>query len=148
MLVDLVQITTRDGTRLDGAYQAPPRPGAANLAVDAFCFLHGTGGNFYSSTLFDAVAERLLQLGCGVLRANTRGHDLMCNTATTRGGRRLGAAYEIVDDCRHDVAGWLGWLRNITKRSTSGGRKSAISRAAAPMPLLLLILRPSTRKNS
>src|SRR5437763_4853916 len=35
----------------------------------------------------------------------------MCNTATTRGGRRLGAAYEVVDDCRHDVAAWAGWLR-------------------------------------
>src|SRR5205823_545376 len=46
-----------------------------------------------------------------VLRANTRGHDLMCHTATTRGGKRLGAAYELVDDCRHDVAGWCGWLR-------------------------------------
>jgi len=111
VLVDLVQITTRDGVRLDGAYQAPPRPGAAGLAVDAFCLLHGTGGNFYTSTLLDAVAERLLALGCGVLRANTRGHDLMCNTATTRGGKRLGAAYEAVDDCRHDVAGWSGWLR-------------------------------------
>ncbi len=111
MLVDLVQITARDGVRLDGAHQVPARPGAAGLAVDAFCFLHGTGGNFYSSTLFDAVADRLLELGCGVLRANTRGHDLMCNTATTQGGKRLGAAYEVVDDCRHDVAGWVGWLR-------------------------------------
>ena len=23
----------------------------------------------------------------------------------------LGAAYEVVDDCQHDLAGWLGWLR-------------------------------------
>src|SRR5262249_11031820 len=60
MLVDLVQTLTRDGVRLDGAYQAPPRPGSAGLAVDAFVFLHGTGGSFYSSTLFDALAERLL----------------------------------------------------------------------------------------
>jgi pimeloyl-ACP methyl ester carboxylesterase len=30
---------------------------------------------------------------------------------TTKGGRRLGAAYELVDDCRHDVAAWLSWLQ-------------------------------------
>jgi pimeloyl-ACP methyl ester carboxylesterase len=30
---------------------------------------------------------------------------------TARGGRRLGAAYEAVDDCRHDLAAWLDWLR-------------------------------------
>jgi alpha/beta superfamily hydrolase len=111
LLVDLVQMTTRDGVRLDGAYQAPVRPGAAGLAVDAFCLVHGTGGNFYSSTLFDALAEQLLELGCGVLRANTRGHDLMSTAVTPRGSQRLGAAYEVVDDCRHDLAGWAGWLR-------------------------------------
>jgi dienelactone hydrolase len=107
--VDLVQVTTRDGVRLDGAWQAAA--GAPALALDAVCFFHGTGGNFYSSTLFDAFAGRLLALGVGVLRVNTRGHDGLSTAQTAQGGRRLGAAYEVVDDCRHDVAAWLGWLR-------------------------------------
>jgi hypothetical protein len=106
----LVQTTTRDGVRLDGAFQAPSAPGCAGLAVDAFVFVHGTGGNFYSSTLFDDLAERVLALGVGVLRANTRGHDLMSTAATPRGGVRAGAAYEVVDDCRHDLAAWCAWL--------------------------------------
>jgi dienelactone hydrolase len=110
VLVDLVQTTTRDGVRLDGAFRAPAA-GAPGVAVDAFCLVHGTGGNFYGSSLFEAVAERLLALGCGVLCANTRGHDGLSNAQTARGGRRLGAAYEVVDDCRHDVAAWLDWLR-------------------------------------
>ena len=109
VLVDLVQTTTRDGVRLDGTYQAPAAVSPA-VPVDAFCLVHGTGGNFYSSTLFDALAERLLELGCGVLRANTRGHDGISTAATAKGGRRQGAAYEVVDDCRHDLAAWVGWL--------------------------------------
>jgi alpha-beta hydrolase superfamily lysophospholipase len=109
VLIDLVQTTTRDGIRLDGAYQAAAMPAA--LPLDGICCLHGTGGNFYSSTLFDALAERFLALGVSVLRVNTRGHDLMSNAQTASGGRRLGAASEAVDDCRHDVAAWLGWLR-------------------------------------
>jgi alpha-beta hydrolase superfamily lysophospholipase len=109
VLVDLVQVNTRDGVRLDGIYLAPPRP--PEVAADAFCLVHGTGGSFYSSVLFDALGERLLALGCGVLRINTRGHDLVSNAATTKGGRRLGAAYEVVDECRHDLAAWLDWLR-------------------------------------
>jgi hypothetical protein len=109
VLVDLVQVTTRDGVRLDGAWQAAARP--PEVALDGVCFFHGTGGNFYGSTLFDAFAERLLALGVGVLRVNTRGHDGISTAQTARGGRRLGAAYEVVDDCRHDVAAWLGWLR-------------------------------------
>jgi hypothetical protein len=111
VLIDLVQTTTRDGVRLDGMYRAPAGGGPPAVAVDAFCLVHGTGGSFYSSTLLEAVAERLLALGCGVLAVNTRGHDLMCNAATARGGRRLGAAYEVVDDCRHDLVAWVEWLR-------------------------------------
>ncbi len=111
MLVDLVQTTTRDGVRLDGAFRPAPSGAAPAVAADAFCLVHGTGGNFYSSTLLEGVAERLLALGCGVLSVNTRGHDLMSNASTARGGRRLGAAYETVDDCRHDLAAWLDWLR-------------------------------------
>ncbi len=111
MLVDLVQTTARDGVRLDGALQSPPSSASPALPVDAFCLVHGTGGNFYGAPLFDDFAARLLQLGCKVLRANTRGHDLMSTAATPRGGRRLGAAYEVVDDCRHDVAAWVAWLR-------------------------------------
>ena len=33
------------------------------------------------------------------------------NAVTSKGGRRLGAAYEIVDDCRHDLLAWLDLLR-------------------------------------
>ncbi len=110
MLVDLVQITTRDGVRLDGAFQSPAAV-SRTLAVDAFCLVHGTGGNFYSSTLFDGFAERFLELGCGVLRVNTRGHDGISNAVTARGGRRLGAAYEVLDDCRQDLAAWIDWLK-------------------------------------
>src|SRR5207249_11282962 len=82
-----------------------------SLAVDAFCCVHGTGGNFYSSTLFDTLAERFLELGCAVLRVNTRGHDGISNAVTARGGRRLGAAYEVMDECRHDLAAWIDWLK-------------------------------------
>jgi alpha-beta hydrolase superfamily lysophospholipase len=110
MLVDLVQTTTRDGIRLDAVWQMPPVAGGA-FGFDAFILVHGTGGSFYSSALIDALAERLLAAGVGVLRVNTRGHDLMSNASTTRSGRRLGAAYEIVDDCRHDLAAWIGWLK-------------------------------------
>lgn len=107
MLVDLIHTTTGDGVRLDGTFQAAGTP---HPAFDAAVCVHGTGSNFYSSTLFDAFAERLLGLGISVLRVNTRGHDLMSTASTTRGGRRLGAAYEGLDDCRHDLAAWVAWL--------------------------------------
>ncbi len=110
MLVDLVQTTTRDGIRLDGVYQAPATS-VKSPAIDAFCLIHGTGSNFYSSSLLDNIAARLVELGAGVLRANTRGHDSISTAVTSRGGKRQGAAYEVVDDCRHDIAAWLDWLK-------------------------------------
>ena len=109
MLVDLVHVTTRDGVRLDGTRQAAPSPGSGPL--DAAVCVHGTGSNFYGSTLFDAVAARLLETNVAVVRVNTRGHDLVSNAATPRGGVRLGAAYEVFDDCRHDLAAWVGWAK-------------------------------------
>jgi pimeloyl-ACP methyl ester carboxylesterase len=109
MLVDLVAVTSRDGVRLDGMFQ--PASGPSTLPIDVVCFVHGTGGNFYASTLFDQLGERFLARGCGVLRVNTRGHDGISTALTQRGGRRLGAAYERVDDCRHDLTAWVDFLR-------------------------------------
>lgn len=111
MIVDLVHTTTRDGFRLDGALQSPAPGIAPAYPVDAVCFFHGTGGNFYSSTLFDEFGAYFLDRGIAVLRVNTRGHDGISTAVMARGGRRLGAAYEMVDDCRHDVAAWVDFLR-------------------------------------
>jgi dienelactone hydrolase len=111
MLVELVQTTTRDGVRLDGTFQMPAPSSVPAWPVDGACMVHGTGGNFYASSLFDALTQRCLDLGCAVLRINTRGHDGISNAVTLKGGRRLGAAYEAVDDCRHDLIAWAGWLQ-------------------------------------
>lgn len=108
MIVDLVQLQAGDGVRLAGALQVPPEGTSPQLGIDAVLCLHGTGGNFYSSPLFAALAPRLLRSGAAVLTANTRGHDLVSSSG---GGRSLqGAAYEMVDQCGLDSAAWIGWL--------------------------------------
>lgn len=137
MLIDLVNVTTRDGVRLDGAYQSADR--ASMLPCDAVCLIHGTGGNFYSSTLFDELAARLRALGCGVLRVNTRGHDVMSNAVTSKGGRRLGAAYERLDECRHDVAAWLDWLRQ-----TAGPRVALVGHSLGAVKCLYALAHEPT----
>jgi pimeloyl-ACP methyl ester carboxylesterase len=109
MLIDLVRIRTPDGWLLDGALQLPASPSQAPF--DAALLVHGTGSNFYQSTLLEFLADKFLQRGIAVLRANTRGHDGISTLVGERGGRRLGAAYEIVDDCRHDLLGWTDFLR-------------------------------------
>jgi len=110
MQSELVKTTTRDGFQLDGAFQQPGGQRPSELSVDGFCLIHGTGGNFYSSSLLGDLADRLLQLGCPVLRMNTRGHDGISTALTPQGGKRQGAAYEIIDDCRHDLMAWAEWL--------------------------------------
>lgn len=104
MQVDLLQARTSDGVRLHGAYHAPADPAHP---TDTVICVHGTGSNFYSSALFDELAAPLLSAGIGVLRVNTRGHDLMCSDS----GRRLGAAYEVVDHCTRDLAAWVALAR-------------------------------------
>ncbi len=148
MLVDLVQTTTRDGVRIDGMFQAATV--ASLLPVNALCFIHGTGGNFYSSTLFDLLGERLLSMGVSVLRVNTRGHDGVSTAVTERGGRRQGAAYEIADDCRHDLLAWFHWLRQRSGERVGllghsmGAVKSlyAVAHESALTPACLIALSP------
>ena len=114
MLVELVQVTTADGVRLDGMFQpAEPvtPPDALPLGIDAVVMVHGTGANFYASTMMDLLAERFRQRGAATLRINTRGHDGISTAVTRTGGLRQGAAYEVVDDCRHDLAAWLELAR-------------------------------------
>jgi pimeloyl-ACP methyl ester carboxylesterase len=120
MLAELVRTTTRDGVRLDGALHdsvpgsllepalsagkaGGPRPSAAIL-------LHGVAGNFYTSSTFEPLIPRLQALGLAVLCVNTRGHDSVFGTMAGNVRRRLGAAYETVDDCRLDIAAWIELL--------------------------------------
>lgn len=111
MLVDLVRLTTSDGLRLDGVLRSPT-PGAANgTAFDAALLLHGVQSNFYTSSTFEGLSQPLLELGLPLLQVNTRGHDNVYAGSTALGGRRwLGAAYEIIDECRYDVTAWCQWL--------------------------------------
>ncbi|NBO91998.1 MAG: alpha/beta hydrolase [Planctomycetia bacterium] len=106
MNVQLVRVLASDGVRLDGAVL--PREDARAAAV----LVHGTGSNFYGSALFDALGETLAQAGFTVIRVNTRGHDLVSSDA----GRRFGAAYESVGDCRHDLAAWADYAQTLAPR--------------------------------
>lgn len=109
MNVELCRVTTADGLQLDGAYWRPAavthRP-----AVDAFLLVHGTGGNFYSGSVFDTWTRLSLAAGIPVLRINTRGHDALASIPSTSGSVAGGAGSERVADCVHDLSAWLDWL--------------------------------------
>jgi pimeloyl-ACP methyl ester carboxylesterase len=111
MLVDLVRTTTPDGLRLDGALLEPPADASSGIgAGTAVLCLHGVGSAFYGSNLFEAISPALTQRGFAVLWANTRGHDGLVTTIATGKRRHFGAAAEIVDECRLDVAAWRSFL--------------------------------------
>jgi pimeloyl-ACP methyl ester carboxylesterase len=124
MHVELVRTVTRDGLRLDGALSLPsphvgeepgvrgqsPEPRTLNSEPSAAILLHGVAGNFYTSSTFDAVIPALMQHGLAVLSINTRGHDSVFGASLGNIRRRFGAAYEVVDDCRQDIAAWIAFL--------------------------------------
>jgi pimeloyl-ACP methyl ester carboxylesterase len=110
MLADLLHTTTSDGQRLDGALLTPAAQGDSSLAIDAAVCLPGVAANFYGSTMLEDLARPLLAAGSAVLWANTRGHDLVYTASSPNGTRRQGASYEIVDDCRYDLAAWCALL--------------------------------------
>jgi pimeloyl-ACP methyl ester carboxylesterase len=103
MNVELVNVETADGIRLDGALRTPGVGVDPRLGLDMVICHHGVGDNFYNRSFFDDLGALLLADGCAVLRVNSRGHDLVFRTP--RG--KLGAEYEVVDDSRLD---WRAWL--------------------------------------
>lgn len=138
MLVDLVKTTTPDGMRLDGALRRPD-PGAAPSAdVDACIYVHGVSGNFYSSALWERIAPAIVERGAAALAINTRGHDLAFSAEQAGRRRRQGAAYEIVDECRHDITAWIeflvrqGYSRIALIGHSLGALKSIYSQARQP----------------
>ena len=130
LFVELVHVKTADGVRLDGALL--PRRGddetARRIELDAVLCLHGAGSHFYGSSIFPGLLDTFASLGLAVLRVNTRGHDIVSTAATERGPMRLGGAFEIVDDCRHDVAAWLGFLmsRGLSRVALVGHSLGAV----------------------
>ena len=115
MNVDLVNIQTEDGLRLDGSLRKPARAGNSDLGVDLVILLHGVGGNFYGGGLFEEMSNSIADAGCAVLQVNNRGHDPI-----SRGpgdGQRFGAAYEIVDDCRYDWDAWTSFAHDAGYRN-------------------------------
>ncbi|MFQ3651187.1 MAG: alpha/beta fold hydrolase [Gemmataceae bacterium] len=129
MTSELVQVSTADGLTLDGYWQIPAQPCASVI------LLHGTGSNFYSSAVGNALAGFLTERSFAVLRINTRGHDLVA----TQGGRRRGAAYEVVDECRLDLQAWCDRVAGQESRvfligHSLGAVKAIYSQVHAPHP--------------
>ncbi len=110
MIVELVQTKTKDGVRLDGALHPPLNSPTHTCPSDVLLCVHGTGGAFYTSAVFEMISQHFSRKGISVLRVNTRGHDSISTAATREGGRRQGAAYERVNDCRKDLTAWCHFL--------------------------------------
>lgn len=112
MQADLVHVETADGVRLDGALRTPAAGRESRLGLDLLICHHGVGGNFYNQYFFDDLGAFLLEEGCAVLRVNSRGHDQVF-----RGPRgKLGAEYELLDDCRLDWRAWLAFAESAGYR--------------------------------
>jgi len=107
MPVELVDTQTTDGIRLHGALSF-----IGDQRQDLVICLHGVGSNFYGSSMMNQLAEHLVSADCHVLRVNTRGHDSIYTAQSANGPTRLGAAYEVVDHCRMDVAAWTTWSQS------------------------------------
>lgn len=139
-MIELVRTAATDGLRLDGAVWPAGRSAVNSppLSASAAIFLHGVGGNFYGGSLFNPLMGLLAEHGVSSYRVNTRGHDGMFAADTAMGRRRFGAACEIVDECRLDIAAWLnhaqrsGHDRVILIGHSLGAIKAAYAAAHEP----------------
>ena len=106
MQVELVRATTSDEIVLDGVFLAPPAEIPASQPIDALLLVHGSGGSFYRGSTLDRAA-RLRDAGFAVFVINTRGHDVV---SIRDSDVFMGNAFEILDDCRHDLDAAIGLI--------------------------------------
>ena len=138
MNVELVEVWTADGVRLHGALQVSHEPTDADGPIDAAILLSGVGSNFYGSSLIRILSQACTEAGIAAVRVNTRGHDTVCTLKTREGGMIQGAAFEIVDDCRMDIAAWIdclverGYRRIAVVGHSLGAIKALYSQAREP----------------
>jgi pimeloyl-ACP methyl ester carboxylesterase len=136
LIGELTTTITEDRVRLHG-FRIEPEPVNPPLA-DAVVISHGLAGNFYSSPLLLEMAARFSNLGMEVVIGNSRGHDFLNWTLRSGRTQTLGAAVEDVDECRHDVRGWVQHLVRTGRRRillaghSLGAIKSLYAQAWAP----------------
>ena len=105
MWVNLVDVTTKDGVRLEGILRTPEAGAKSSINADVVILHHGLAGNFYTPGLLEDFTTGLLAAGSAVLRVNARGHDPISRDAISR--QRFGGAYEHLDDCADDWEAWI-----------------------------------------
>ena len=135
---ELIRLRTDDNVILHGLLSSSEAP--CESSFDAAIVVHGLGGNFYSSRMNVRLAAALNDLGITTILINTRGHDEV--NVSIRDGRaaNIGAAFEIVDECRHDLAAWSdeltarGFHRIVLIGHSLGAIKSIYSQALQPHP--------------
>lgn len=111
MLGEIVSVVTQDKVKLDGFYSQCAEPKSiAMQSVDAAVIVHGLSGNFYQSRLLKHFAQELCKAGMGILLVNTRGHDYLNSTPRMGRATTMGAAMEIIDECRFDLTAWTDFL--------------------------------------
>ena len=108
MIGELVSVLTEDKVRLDGFYREANRQ--SNTDIDSAILIHGLSGNFYKSRLLKHFATELNGIGISTVLVNTRGHDYLNSTPRMGRSTTLGAAVELIDECKHDLYAWCEFL--------------------------------------
>ncbi|GIW07696.1 MAG: hypothetical protein KatS3mg060_2501 [Dehalococcoidia bacterium] len=104
MLIDFVELESRDGVRLVGAFFPPEREAAGD--VDAIVLCPGTSAEFSTPPL-PTVAAAAAATGYAALTLSTRGRGIVWRDPKTG---FQGAGFERISDCVEDFAGAIAWL--------------------------------------
>ena len=140
MLGKLVNTFTEDKVRLDGFFAQTESPEMRKHGIDAAVIVHGLSSNFYKSRLLKHFAAELYKQGIDALLVNTRGHDFLNSTPRMGRAATLGAAVEIIDECKYDLHGWVEFLAKHDRQNvllvghSLGAIKAFYAQAHMPHP--------------
>lgn len=100
---------TLDNLRLDGLLFEPDKKSKVVIL-----HIHGMAGNFYENIFLDSMAEEYTKAGYAFSTGNNRGHDYIADfqiVGPKENHKRIGDAFEKIEDCILDINGWIEFLK-------------------------------------
>ena len=128
MKTTFINFTALDKTQLQGLLFEPTKK-KDTIVIH----VHGMAGSFYENSFIPIMAEKFTEKDIAFLSFNNRGHDYICDLNRINGSEvesiKGGAAFEIIEESKHDIKGALlyvnklGYSKVILQGHSSGANK-------------------------
>lgn len=103
----IVTTKSTDGITFNGLMSEPSSPRGIIIHI------HGMAGSVVLNSYYQPMHERYSKDGWAFLVGEHRGTGTVTQFNSDKGGVTIGNAYEIFEECVHDIQGWVNYAKKL-----------------------------------